>query len=178
MSDLSVLVEPLKREVAVPGMFATLFPDVLDTDLDGALADSFGQSQLDGWFSKMAIDVTDPAHPLVTPDLSTAGMALVVITAGMRFVRAQIRAQAQSATYKSGPVEYATNYSASAMVQDLKDLEARRTQLLALGIALMRPLDIIYDGYYNRQVADFGALYGWGFGFYPYEYPGVLAGMV
>lgn len=168
VSDLSTLVGSLKREVAIPGTFDNIFADTGQSDLIGTLADSFAQAQLDGWFGTMTLDLTDPLNPIVSPDLSLAGGALVVITAGIRFIRAQLRAQQQSATYKAGTVEYSVGYSASAMVQDLKDLQARAAALLTQSLKLTAPLDSVYDGYYGRIGAD---LWRWGVssGFYPYE---------
>lgn len=178
MSDLSTLVEALKREVAVPGTFDDLYPNTSPLDLTGSLADSFAQCQLDGWFPSVTLDLTNAAHPATTPDLSTAGQGLVVITAGIRFVRAALRVMGQTQTYKAGNVEYSTSNSASVMKQDLADLDARRTQLLTQAQLLARPLDTVYDGYANRQAADFLGIYGWGFGFYPYEFPAILTGII
>jgi hypothetical protein len=179
VSDLSLLVPAFKREVAIPGTFDDTFTNTLTADLVGSLADSFAQCQLDGWFSTVTLDsTTDPNHPVTTPDLSLAAQALVTITAAARFIRAQLRAQPQSNRYKAGSVEYDIGYSASAMVQDLKDIEARRTQLLAAGVAMATPLDSVYDGYYNRQAADFLSIYGSGYGFYAYEYPRLFAGLI
>jgi hypothetical protein len=178
VSDLASLVPAFKREVAIPGTFDDTFTNTGTADMVGSLADSFAQCQLDGWFSTVTLDTTDALHPMTTPDLSIAAQALITITAAARFIRAQIRAQPQTNRYKAGPVEYDIGFSASAMVQDLKDIEARRVQLLAAGIAMAKPLDMVYDGYYNRQAMDFLTIYGAGFGFYAYEYPRLFAGMI
>ena len=44
MTFLATLVSGLKRQVAVPGVFATSFPNTLDSDLVGSFADAFAQA--------------------------------------------------------------------------------------------------------------------------------------
>lgn len=128
MTDLADLVEAYKREVALPGTFTTAFPTITDEHIAAALGDAFGEAQMDGFFGSMELD-TDGWT--IAPDLSTAGAAVVIMYAGMRVVRQQIRAMKSAVTYEAGIVKYAIQQSASALGEDLKQLERRRNQVIA-----------------------------------------------
>jgi hypothetical protein len=78
MSDFLDNVESLKRVVATPGTFDTLFPDTTDQDLVGTLLDGIAQAQLDGLLASYTYDDTGT----VTPDLSAPQSALVILYAG------------------------------------------------------------------------------------------------
>lgn len=164
MSDLADLVEAFKREVTVPGTFAAAFPDTTDDNIIGALADAFAEAQLDGFFGHMTLDVEDG---IVTPDLSVAGAALVVMYAGMRMTRQQLIATNTVSRYKAGPVEYETQQAAGALTEALKQLKARRDQILANAVRAGRGngTTFVLDGYVSRAFAR--NIYG---GFFPYEF--------
>lgn len=160
MTELIDLVEAYKREVAVPGTFSEAFPSTTDTAIQGALADAFAEAQLDGFFHSMTIDLD--AYE-VTPDLSAAGAALVVIYAGIRLARQQIRTLRSTARYKAGPVEYETGQAASALAEDLKYLRARRTEILDKARYGSGTAVFMLDNYVARERTNFyGALF-------PYE---------
>lgn len=163
MSNLADLVEAFKREVAVPGAFADAFPSTSDDDLEEALKDAFSQARLDGFFATMDLNV-DTGE--VTPDLSLAGGALVVIYAGMRMVRNQLRAANTVSRYKAGPVEYETQVSAQALTEELKQLERRRNELIQNAQRAGRGAGTTFmlDAYLVR--AGSWTFYG---GFFPYE---------
>lgn len=146
MSNLTLLVESLKREVAIPGTFSTVFPETTDDDLAGSLVDGFWRAKIDGWFSK--VEVTDTG--LTTPDLSRDGQQLVVLYAAAQIIRSQLRNLASRRTYKVGTVEATTEYGASALVQQLKDLtetldEIRRRAIYGVGTPVTT-----FDGYALR----------------------------
>lgn len=177
-TDLAGLVLALQRELAVPGTFSTVFPNTQASDLVGLLADSFAQAQLDGFFGNQTLDLTDPTHPTVNPGLSSGGGALVVLYAGERMIRSQIRVLKTKTLYKAGPVEYDVEQSATALVQELKDISARRAALLALILRLSRANKAVYvtDGYLERSMGYYGAFglssdLGMGLGFWAYELP-------
>ncbi len=128
-TDLNDLVEPFKREVAVPGTFADTYPSTTDEMLAASLADAFGQAQLDGWFGSYLVD---PQAYTVDPELSAPAQALVVVYAGMRLIRARIMELTTSTRYKAGPVEYETARSAAVLKDLLAGLTSRRDQLLTL----------------------------------------------
>jgi hypothetical protein len=162
MSNLADLVEAFKREVAVPGQFEAEFPDTSDDDLAASLADAFGQARLDGFFGSTQIT---PAG-VVTPDLSIAGAALIVIYAGLRMTRTQLRTLRTVQRYKAGPTEYETQQSAAALTEDLKQLERRRQELISQAVRAGRGsgTTFVLDAYVAR--ASSHNFYG---GFFPNE---------
>jgi hypothetical protein len=178
-TDLAELVEPLKREVAVPGEFDTVFPNTANNDLAGGLADGFAQAQLDGFFGTMAVDLTDPAHPTVTPGLSSAGGAVCVLYAGERMIRAQLRNLKTVVKYEAAGAIYDVEQAASVLSQELRDLTQRRKDMLANILRQQRAAGssvYVSDGYLIRA---FG-YWPWGYTgefpyFYGYELPGILA---
>lgn len=172
MSALADLVEAFKREVAVPGAFASTFPSTSDEDLEAALADAFANARLDGFFSRMELDV---ATGTVTPDLSIAGAALVVIYAGLRMTRTQLRTLNTVVRYQAGPVEYETQQSAALLTEDLKQLERRRQELISQAVRAGRGTGstFVIDGYVSRASA-----YNFYGGFFPYEAASGVFGIV
>lgn len=177
-TDLSTLVEALKRELAVPGTFATVFPDTQDTDLSGSLADAFAQAQLDGFFSTSMVDLSTPATPQVSPPLSSGGGALVILYAAERTIRAQLRVLNTMVKYEAAGVSYETQQAASVLVQELKDIQARRTNLLALLLRQQRSGQAVHvtDGYLIRGRGYYPAGFYGEFGFfYGYEMLGFTA---
>jgi hypothetical protein len=126
MSSLEDLVEPLKREVAVPGTFASVFPSTTDDDLEAALLDAFAQSQLDGFFT--ASTATDTG--VVTPDLSRGANALIVIYAGVRLLTAELINRKSHTRYEASGAIFEQDFAASVMVQALKDLSAKKAIFL------------------------------------------------
>lgn len=163
MSALADLVEAFKREVAVPGAFAATFPSTSDEDLEEALKDAFANARLDGFFSTMELDVATGA---VTPDLSVAGAALVILYAGLRMTRTQLRTLNTVVRYQAGPVEYETQQSAALLTEDLKQLERRRQELIAQALRAGRGTGstFVIDGYVARASA-----YNFYGGFFPHE---------
>jgi hypothetical protein len=176
MSDLADLVDGLKRELAVPGEFATTFANTTDDDLTGALADAFAGAQLDGFFSDQ---VLDPNAQTVTPDLSVSGGALVVLYASERILTAKLRTIPTRVVYDAGGgTKYEKDQSANVMVQELKMISDRKKQLLAQALRLSRARSGTYmtDAYVTRALGYYSALLNgeWG-GFFPYELVGVPA---
>jgi len=172
-TDLSTLVEALKRELAVPGTFADVFPSTTDDDLAASLADSFAQAQLDGYFSTSTVDLTDPQHPTVTPGMSSGAGALVILYASERTIRAQLRVLKTTFKVEGGPgISYEADQAASILVQELKDISARRAGLLALLLRQQRSNQAVYvaDGYLLRAQPYYPANFFGEFGtFYSFE---------
>lgn len=130
MTNVADLVEPLKREVAVPGTFDSVYPNTTDTDLEGSLADAFGTAQISGYFLDQVISDLDDDPVTVTPDLSPAGRALVVIFAAERILTSQIMSLKQRVAYEAGPVKYETENSATVLVEILKQMRLRREAIV------------------------------------------------
>lgn len=175
MSNLSLLTSGLKRELAVPGEFDTVFPNTLDTDLLGSLGDAFARAQLDGYFG---VQVLNALTYDVLPDLSAAGGALVGVYAAEIILLSKIRFVATRTVYKAAGVEYEKDLAASVLVQELKMLQARKDRILAQALRSMRAAGggfAMDDAYLQRTLAAPWAINYvalelgiWG-GFFPYE---------
>src|SRR6188768_4291294 len=111
-TDLNDLIPSLKREVAVPGTFPTVYPNTTDADLVGSLMDAFGRAQIDGFFLEQTLDVDQET---VDPDLSSGGQQVVVLYAAESILRSQIMSLKQRVLYEAGPVKYETENSASVL---------------------------------------------------------------
>src|SRR5574337_377386 len=116
MTALDTLIDPLKRELAVPGDFDTIFPNTLDGDLLASLGDAFGEAQLDGYFPAVTLDLDTY---LLTPDVSTAGGAMLIIYAGMRIIRPQMRAINLVEKYAAGSASYEVQRSSTLLREEL-----------------------------------------------------------
>lgn len=125
--DLTDLVPSLKRALASPGEFDTTFPNSTDTDLAGTLADAVAECQLDGFFGNLTLDL---AETTTTPDLTSPQQALVILYGMARVVRARIANLNNRSRYKAGIVESEVEQSATVLVQLLKDITARKVQIL------------------------------------------------
>lgn len=127
MTEMSELTGAYQREVAPLGEFTTFYPSAT-ADLQAAmLGDAFAEAQLDGFFHASVLDVDSME---VSPDLSSAGRALVVIYAGIRTLRNEIKNLKTKTMYKAGPVEYDVEQGASTLTELLKESEARKIALI------------------------------------------------
>lgn len=173
MTALETLVPALQRELAVPGTFATAFPDTLVDDLIGSLADAFAQCRLDGFFPALTLDTSDP-DPTVwatDPDLSDAGGALIVIYAATSILRAKLRTVLTSTTYKAGSVEASQAQSATLLRAELEYLAGRQKDLIAAGVTNARTCSADQVDGYLARLSCWPAV-GYSGGFFPYEYLG------
>lgn len=168
---ISALVPALKRELAVPGTFADVFPNTTDTDLVGTLADGFAEAQLFGFFKSLTLTAVDTPNPgtdwTVDPELSSAGGALVVIYASIRSIRAQLRNLKTLQRYKAGAVEFETQQAASVLTTELNYLKDRLKDIITNAEGSSRAsagLATVFDNYLARNVERSS----WG-GFYAYE---------
>lgn len=162
MTDLADLVEPLKREVAVPGTFAALFPDTTDDDLAAALLDAFAQAQLDGFLSNS--NATDDG--ILSPDLSRGASALVVLYAGIRFLTVDLINRKSHIRYEASGAVFEQDSAASVLVQALKDLRAKKEAITETAKAQARAQigTTVVDGYFIKAT-DFykGEVSGYGY---------------
>lgn len=183
MTALSSLVPALQSELAVPGTFGDVFPDTGTNDLILSLANAYSMAKIDGFFSDMTLNTSDPVKTTwtVSPDFSESGGAITVIYAAMSIIRAQLRVLPTSSTYKAGSVEYSTSQAATILKGELDYLLQRRKDIVAAGARVARTCSAaVIDGYFARAFAgsysgtsplyDAGPGSGaWG-GFFPYEY--------
>lgn len=127
MSDLNALVPALKRAVAPPGRFVAVFPEAQDSDLVGQLADALGAVQLDGYLGSFATDVDAET---VTPDVTQAQGALLVMYASIRMLRNEIRNRKSHVHYEAKGAVFEEDTGASVMVEMLRDLRAEQQRFL------------------------------------------------
>lgn len=127
MSDLSELVEPLKRAVATPGTFADVFPEATDDLLTAQLADAFGEAQLDGFLSGFSVDLT---LSTTSPDLSTAQGALLVVYAAYTILVNEVRNRKSHVRYEASGTVFEQDQTASMLNEILRQLGDRKKDLL------------------------------------------------
>lgn len=152
MTQLAAMAPAYRREVATPGGFAAAFPDVDEAEIAGQLADAFAAAQLDGFFGTYEVDLEAGE---IIPDLSPPGQALVVIYAGMRTVRALIRAARTHTRYEAKGVVYEVDSGASVLAELLKDMAARRRELLAAASRAQRATySYVLDAYGPRSIGS------------------------
>lgn len=132
MTDLSDLVEPLKRLVATPGTFASFYPATSDDDLLGSLMDGFAETQLDGFFNGSPAYALDINAGTVTPDLAPAGQALVQIYAAANFVTAMVINLKNQTRYEAKGTIYDVQQAASVLTALLKQFQDRKTAIITL----------------------------------------------
>lgn len=125
--ELLELVPSLQRAVAPPGEFATFFPNATEEELSASVADAVAEAQLDGFLSGF---VTNSNAGTVTPDLTGPQQALVILYGMGRIIRARIANGKNRTRYRAGPVEAEEEQSATVLVQMLKDISARKKELL------------------------------------------------
>lgn len=123
--DLSESIASLRDLVATPGTFATFYPDTTAEDLLRVLEDALAECQLERMLRGHSVE-----DGYVTPALSQGQVALVVIFAAVRFMRASLLNANASVTYKAGSAEYSTSTSASLLKAILDDLKAQKDRLI------------------------------------------------
>lgn len=151
-TDLYDHVEWLKREVAVPGTFAGLFPDTTDDDLAAALVDGLYKAKLDGWLPTVE---ADPDTFEASAEMSLTAVGVVVLYTGLRLVQNQITNMATRQTYKApGGLEATTEHAATVLSERLKELQQEKKDLLANArSARPRTPVFMHDGYAIRASA-------------------------
>ena len=173
MTSLETLVEPLKRELAIPGVFADVFPSTSDDDLQAALADGFAEAQLWGFFPTVTVAENNGVFE-TSKDLSAAAGALILAFTATRILRSQLRSLNSMERYKAGPVEYETQRAASALKAELDYLTSYLNKLIEQGqrASNTASLATVFDNYQARATLQVAR----GSGFYNYELVGTPSG--
>lgn len=155
VSDLSTLVDSLKRRVAVPGEFDTVFPNTTDDDVLGLLMDGFARAQLFGYFNVPSAFVMDD-NGLVTPDLGRAQGSLIVLFAAVQMVQAQVTNMRSRQSYKAGNVSYETESASNVLTAVLKQLNDELTyvQTIAKQQGVSAAM-IMADAYFIKAVGSY-----------------------
>lgn len=150
-TDLTLHVGWLKREVAVPGTFRSLFPTITDDDLAAALVDGLYRAKLDGWLPTVN---ADPDTFQADQPLASEAIAVIVLYTAIKFVQNQITNMPTGQRYEApGGIVVDTQRSASVLAERLKQLHAEKKDLLAaIGGGTTRPRTTIHmsDGYAIR----------------------------
>lgn len=159
--DLGDLIESLRREVNSPGNEA--FPNATDDDFVGHLEDAFWETVLDGLISGTAYTAADglitQIDPPATPvELGRDLQQIIVLYAGIRILRNELRNLNTGFRSKAGPVEFETTKSAQLLKDLLSELQERRKILLTrlgdLGSVDTYYIDAIVNRDYSIQYGD------------------------
>lgn len=162
MSELSDLVEPFKRAVAVPGGFDALFPSVIESEIVGSIMDAVAAAQLDGFLSE---HVVDPAAETVEPDLSNAEAlnaagALVMVYAHYNLLRTEVLNRKNHVRYQAGSAIFEEDQTASMLNELLRQAKARLDELRER--AERGEMDnsgaTVVDMAFVRAVTDYGSV--------------------
>lgn len=152
-TNLADLVAQLKREVAVPGQFAVTFPNTSDPDLVGSLSDGFGSAQLVGFLQTSVLDLSAGT---VSPALSPAAQALIVLYSADRILTMRLLDMNARASYSAGPAKYEIQKSSQMLTEALKAIQQRRTEILAMAASAGRSRGAfaMTDLYGSRVLSD------------------------
>jgi hypothetical protein len=148
-TDFNNHVAWLRREVAVPGTFDTVFPDTAAGDLAAALVDGFYTAKRQGWFPGIE---ADPDTSLTDAVLSMTAVGIVVLYAGINIVRNQIKEMNTVFRAASGKEQFETQKAPSVLTERLKEMEDERKELLLQAqnsVRGRRPV-FMHDGYAIR----------------------------
>jgi hypothetical protein len=128
--DLSDYAPTLRREVTPLG--SALFESITDTQLTPYLTDAFWEARLDGFLTGYTADEDGIVEPTAAggADLTPAGVALIVLYAGIKILRNRILNMNTGFRAKAGPVEFEQQNSATMLAEMLKQLRDRKNQLL------------------------------------------------
>ncbi len=123
LSDEETLIASLKREVSPPG--TDLFPTATDDEWLGQLQDSFWEAKLYGFFTNYT-----EADGFITPitgtdDLDRHYQELIVLFAGARVIRNELKNMNTLFRAQAGPVEFETQNSANLLIAILKDIRSK-----------------------------------------------------
>lgn len=126
--DLDELVEVVRREVSPPG--TNLFPNATDDEFLGNLQDAFWEARLFGFFEGFT-----ESEGTVTPatgsiDMERDQQQLIVLFAGARILRNEIRNLNTSFRAVAGPVEFEQQKSAQVLKDLLFDVRSRIVYLV------------------------------------------------
>lgn len=126
MTDLASSETSLKNLVARPGKFSIVYPETTNGDLLAVLMDGFAECQLDQLFPDNAMDV----NGVIAPDLTAGQVALVIITAGIRFIRAELLNRPSTRKYQAGPLDFEETIATNVMRDIMKALEQKRRDII------------------------------------------------
>lgn len=129
LTDSDLLIAALKREVNPPG--TDLFATATDDEWQGQLQDSFWEARLFGFFAGYT-----ESDGIISPisgstDLDRANQQLIVLFAGARVIRNELKNMNTMFRAQAGPVEFEVQNSASLLVAILRDIRSKVDLALA-----------------------------------------------
>lgn len=130
--DLSEeLIDSLKREVNPPGTDG--FVSATEDEWLGNLLDSFWEAKLYGFFTNYSADVDGNVSPITgTDEIPREQQELIVLFAGARVIRNELKNKNTHFRAQAGPVEFEVDNSATLLVQILKDIRSKVDLALAV----------------------------------------------
>lgn len=154
MTDAADFVDSLKRSVSTAGTFSANFPDTTDDDLVGVFLDGLAEAQMDGFFTKPSVSYTQGG--LITPDITNAQAALVVVYAQCRMIRAELLNRVNKTSYKAGSVEAVSEQSSTILTTILKEGEDRKAAILKRAISAgASQAFTMADAYFIKAVGSY-----------------------
>lgn len=153
MDNISALVDPLRRAVAVPGTFTTAYPNTREDDLIGLLLDGFAEAQLDGFMSTNSYGV-DPededTYGELDPVITQPEGALIVIYASSRLLANELSSRRTHTRYEAKGAVFEQDQSAQVLTERLKEIRDRikglREQAQLAGLASAFYMADLYVG--------------------------------
>lgn len=115
----------VKNLVARPGTFSQQFPETNDSDIAAILADAFAECQLDEVLLSYSL-----SSGAISPDPSAGEMALVVLTAGIRFITSELFNRRTTRKYSAGPASFEETLATNIMRDIMRALQEKRTGVI------------------------------------------------
>lgn len=123
------LIDSLKREVNPPG--TDLFPSATDDEWLGHLQDSFWEAKLYGFFANYT-EADGTVTPITgTTDLDRGFQELIVLFAGARVIRNELKNKNTLFSAKAGSAEFEVQNSANLLIAILRDIRSKVDLALA-----------------------------------------------
>lgn len=127
-TDLANYTDSVRNVMARPGTFSTLFPETTDDNLVQLLQDALAECHME----RTLLPHESDDNGFVRPVMTSGAMALVVLYAGLRLVRAELLNRITSAKYVAGPVSAETTYATNVLRDVMKALEAQKEKITYL----------------------------------------------
>lgn len=170
-SPLVDMVPALQRAIAVPGGFDELFPDAIEADLVGIIADAIAEAQLDGFMRSYEVD---PVDGVVEPAISNGGYpnaygALVLLYASYQLLRNEVMNRKTHVRYQAGSAIFEEDQTASMLNELMRQARKRLEELRER--AERGEMDdsgaFVLDMHFIRATTDYGLgvhpLEAWGY---------------
>jgi hypothetical protein len=126
IDDLRDLTDSLRNLVARPGTFTDTFPETTDDDLVAVLLDGFAEAHLEGLMTTVDAD----EDGLFDTEITRGQGALIVLLAGVRFLRGQLVNTTSHRRYEAGGAVFEEDTPVALLRDILKDLVAQKDRLI------------------------------------------------